>query len=262
MRRGGVLLGAIVAVVLLFLFVPIFIIAAYAFSASNVQSWPIEAFSLHWLAVAWVDQEVRAAFLLSAEVAAVSTAMAVLLGTLAALAVQRMAPRAGGVVSFLLVLPIALPGILTGMALNAYFAAWHIDLGFATIVMGHVTFCVVIVYNNVLARLRRLPPSLAEASADLGAGAWRTFRRITLPMIGSAVGAGALLAFALSFDEVIVTTFTAGVQTTLPLWILGAIRLGQRLPEVNVVVFAVVVLTLVPVILAQRLMGSAGRLHK
>jgi putative spermidine/putrescine transport system permease protein len=260
--NGGKLLGAAVAAVLAFLFVPILIIVAYAFSASNVQSWPIGALSLHWFAVAWQDDEVRAAFVLSFEVAALSTVMSVVLGTLAALAVQRMAPRAGGVVSFLLVLPIALPGILTGMALNAYFSTWQMNLGFVTIVIGHVTFCIVIVYNNVLARLRRLPRSLREASADLGAGVWATFLRITLPMIGGAVGAGGLLAFALSFDEVIVTTFTAGVQTTLPLWILGAIRLGQRLPEVNVVVFAVIALTVIPVVLAQRLMGSAGRLHK
>jgi putative spermidine/putrescine transport system permease protein len=148
------------------------------------------------------------------------------------------------------------------MALNAYFTTAHMTLDFTTIVIGHATFCIVIVYNNVLARLRRLPRSLAEASADLGAGAWRTFRLITLPMTASAIGAGALLAFALSFDEVIVTTFTAGVQTTLPLWVLGAIRLGQRLPEVNVVVFAVILLTVLPVVLAQRLTGEAGRLHK
>jgi putative spermidine/putrescine transport system permease protein len=256
------MLGAVVGVILAFLFLPILIICGYAFSASNVQAWPIGALSLHWFAMAWVDQEVRAAFLLSLRVAALSTLLSVLLGTLAALAVHRMAPRAGGLVSFLLVLPIALPGILTGMALNAYFSAWRIPLGFGTIVIGHVTFCIVIVFNNVLARLRRLPRNLAEASADLGAGPFTTFRRVTLPMIGGAVGAGALLAFALSFDEVIVTTFTAGVQTTLPLWILGAIRLGQRLPEVNVVVFAVIGLTILPVILAQRLMGSAGRLHK
>jgi putative spermidine/putrescine transport system permease protein len=148
------------------------------------------------------------------------------------------------------------------MALNAYFSAAHMMLDFTTIVIGHTIFCIVIVYNNVLARLRRLPRSLTEASADLGASAWRTFRLITLPMTASAIGAGALLAFALSFDEVIVTTFTAGVQTTLPLWVLGAIRLGQRLPEVNVVVFAVVLLTVVPVVLAQRLTGEAGQLHK
>jgi putative spermidine/putrescine transport system permease protein len=244
-----------------FLFVPIAIILVYAFAASNIQAWPISAFSLHWFAATWADDEVRAAFVLSAEVAVLATVIAVLLGLLAALAVHRMRFFGREIVSFAVVLPIALPGILTGMALNSYFVFWGIDLSFWTIVIGHSTFCTVIVYNNAVARLRRLPKSLTEASLDLGARPWRTFRLITLPMTASAIGAGALLAFALSFDEVIVTTFTAGAQTTLPLWIFGAIRLGQRLPEVNVVVFAVIALTIIPVLLAQRLMGAAGRLH-
>jgi putative spermidine/putrescine transport system permease protein len=251
---GTMLLGAAVVAILVFLFAPILLIGAYAFSAANVQSWPIRALSLRWFVEAWGDSEVRAALGLSLEVALVATLVSVGLGTLAALAVSRMRGAAADAVSFALVLPIALPGILTGMALNAYFTTWQMQLSFWTIVVGHTIFCIVIVYNNVIARLRRLPKSLAEASADLGAGPWRTFARVIFPMMASAVGAGALLAFALSFDEVIVTTFTAGVQTTLPLWILGAIRLGQKLPEVNVVVFAVIVLTIVPVVLAQRLL--------
>lgn len=248
--------------VLLFLVLPILIIMVYAFSASPVQSWPIGGVTLHWFADTFADEEVRSALLLSVMVAAIATVIALILGTLAAFAVSRMQSAAREAVSFVLVLPIALPGILTGMALNAYFVSAGIPLDFWTIVIGHATFCIVIVYNNVLARLRRLPRSLTEASADLGAGPGATFLRITLPMLASAIGAGGLLAFALSFDEVIVTTFTAGVQTTLPLWILGAIRLGQHLPEVNVVVFCVILMTLIPVILAQRLMGDAGRLHK
>jgi putative spermidine/putrescine transport system permease protein len=261
-KRGSPILAAMVAAVLLFLFVPILVIVVYAFAASNVQSWPIGAFSLRWFARAWADEEVRDAFALSLQVASIATALAVVLGTLAALAVNRMAAGPRDAVSFVLVLPIALPGILTGMALNAYFSSVHVALDFSTIVIGHSVFCIVIVYNNVLARLRRLPMSMTEASADLGAGPWRTFRLVTLPMTASAIGAGALLAFALSFDEVIVTTFTAGVQTTLPLWVLGAIRLGQNLPEVNVVVFAVIVLTVLPVVVAQKLTGEAGSLHK
>jgi putative spermidine/putrescine transport system permease protein len=256
------LLRIAVGAILAFLFVPILIIMLYAFAASNVQSWPIGAFSLRWFHEAWADDEVRAAFVLSLQVASLATLIAVVLGTLAAMAVNRTQSGARDAVSFALVLPIALPGILTGMALNAYFTVAQMPLDFATIVIGHATFCIVIVYNNVLARLRRLPRSLTEASADLGAGAFTTFRRITLPMTASAIGAGGLLAFALSFDEVIVTTFTAGVQTTLPLWILGAIRLGQHLPEVNVVVFAVIVLTTLPVVVAQKLTGEAGALHK
>jgi putative spermidine/putrescine transport system permease protein len=250
------------ALVIAFLFVPILLVVAYAFDASTIQSWPINGFTLHWFADTWADDEVRAALVLSVEVAAVATVLAVLLGSLAAFAVRRFAFFGRDALSFALVLPIALPGVLTGMALNAYFVAWGWEFSFWTIVVGHATFCIVIVYNNVIARLRRLPDSYMEASADLGAGPWRTFRRVTWPMLSSALGAGALLAFALSFDEVIVTTFTAGAQTTLPLWIFGAIRLGQKLPEVNVVVAFVLALTIIPVALAQRLMGEAGRLHK
>ncbi|HTR16752.1 MAG TPA: ABC transporter permease [Acetobacteraceae bacterium] len=255
-------LGLATALVLAFLFLPVVVVCAYAFSASNIQSWPIGTLSLHWFALTWADEEVRDALLLSVEIAALATAIALVLGTLAAWAVHRHRFFGRDAVSFGLVLPIALPGIITGMALNSYFVFWGIDLSFWTIVVSHATFCMVIVYNNVVARLRRLPNSLTEASLDLGAGPFRTFRRVQLPMLASALGAGALLAFALSFDEVIVTTFTAGTQTTLPLWIFGAIRLGQHLPEVNVVVFAVIVLTIIPVLLAQRLMGEAGTLHK
>ena len=260
MRLPAIILWAIVAAILAFLFIPIIIIMLYAFSASNVQAWPIQGLSLKWFAQTWNDEEVRQALLLSVQVAITATCIAVLLGTLAAMAVSRTRFFGREMVSFIVVLPIALPGILTGMALSAYFTTLGFNLSFWTIVVGHATFCVVIVYNNVVARLRRLPKSLSEASADLGAGPLRTFYKITLPMAASAIGAGGLLAFALSFDEVIVTTFTAGAQNTLPLWIFGAIRLGQELPEVNVVVFAVIVMTIIPVLLAQRLMGTAGRI--
>lgn len=260
MRLPAIILWAIVAAILAFLFIPIIIIMLYAFSASNVQAWPIQGLSLKWFAQTWNDEEVRQALLLSVQVAVTATCIAVVLGTLAAMAVSRTRFFGREMVSFIVVLPIALPGILTGMALSAYFTTLGFNLSFWTIVVGHATFCVVIVYNNVVARLRRLPKSLSEASADLGAGPLRTFYKITLPMAASAIGAGGLLAFALSFDEVIVTTFTAGAQNTLPLWIFGAIRLGQELPEVNVVVFAVIVMTIIPVLLAQRLMGTAGRI--
>jgi putative spermidine/putrescine transport system permease protein len=259
---GRALVWAAAGAVLLFLFAPILLVVAYAFDASTIQSWPIKALTLHWFADTWADEEVRGALLLSIEVALVATGLAAVLGTLAALAVRRYAFFGRDAFSFALVLPLALPGVLTGMALNAYFAILGWDLSFWTIVAGHATFCIVVIYNNAIARLRRLPDSLVEASADLGAGPWRTFRRVTWPMLASALGAGALLAFALSFDEVIVTTFTAGAQTTLPLWIFGAIRLGQHLPEVNVVVAAVLALTVIPVALAQRLMGEAGKLHR
>ena len=257
-RLTRILLGVWVALVLLFLFVPIGIIALYAFNASNVQSWPIAGFSLDWFASTWRNAEVRTALWLSVRAGVVATAIAVVLGTTAAFAVHRFRFYGRDALSFVIVLPIALPGILTGMALNSFFVFGHISLSYWTIVIGHATFCIVIVYNNVLARLRRVPASLSEASMDLGADLWMTFRRVTFPAISTALIAGALLAFALSFDEVIVTTFTAGAQNTLPLWIFGAIRLGQRLPEVNVIVLAVLAVTAVPVFLAYRLTQNSS----
>lgn len=252
-RLTRTLLGAWTCFVLLFLFVPIGIIFVYAFNDSNIQSWPIAGFTLRWFSSAWQNEEIRIAFFLSLRVGFVATALAVVLGTAAALAVHRYHFFGRETVSLLVVLPIALPGIITGMALNSFFGFWGMSLSYWTIVIGHATFCIVIVYNNVIARLRRIPASLEEASMDLGGDGWYTFRRITLPMISTALVAGAILAFGLSFDEVIVTTFTAGAQNTLPLWIFGAIRLGQRLPEVNVVVMAMMALTVAPVLLAYRL---------
>ncbi len=258
------LLGAWVVLVLLFLFVPIVIIFVYAFNVSNIQSWPIPGLTLRWFYSAWANEEIRSALWLSLKAGTAATAIAVLLGSLAAFAVHRFEFFGREAVSFVVVLPIALPGIITGMALNSFFVFAGVGLSLWTIIVGHATFCIVIVYNNVLARLRRMPRSLAEASMDLGADSWLTFRRVTLPIISTALVAGAILAFALSFDEVIVTTFTAGAQNTLPLWIFGAIRLGQRLPEVNVVVLVVTAITFVPVLLAYRIMqagqGGGGRL--
>tara|TARA_R110000868_G_scaffold10429_4_gene51208 strand:- start:1782 stop:2576 length:795 start_codon:yes stop_codon:yes gene_type:complete len=251
-----------VGFVLAFLFIPILIILVYAFNASNIQSWPIPGFSLRWFGSAFGNQEIRTALVLSLKAGLVSTAIAVMLGSCAALAVHRYDFFGRDGVSFMVVLPIALPGIITGMALNSFFVFWHMGLSFWTIVIGHATFCIVIVYNNVIARLRRVPKSLEEASMDLGADGWQTFRRITLPMISTSLVAGALLAFALSFDEVIVTTFTAGAQNTLPLWIFGAIRLGQKLPEVNVVVLVVMAVTFVPVLLAYRLTDRSTPMEK
>ena len=255
-RSTRILLGVWTALVVAFLFGPIVLIAVYAFNASNVQSWPIPGLSLHWFPKTWNNAEVRTALWLSVRAGLLATAIAVVLGTFAAFAVHRSRWFGREALSFAVVLPIALPGIITGMALNSFFVFWHIPLSYWTIVTGHATFCLVIVYNNVLARLRRVPGSLAEASMDLGAGTWMTFRRVTFPAISTALVAGALLAFALSFDEVIVTTFTAGAQNTLPLWIFGAIRLGQELPEVNVIVLAVLVVTAVPVFLAYRVTQS------
>jgi len=247
-----------VALILAFLFVPILIIMLYAFNTSTIQSWPLPGFTFKWFPETWNDPEVRDALLLSIKAGLIATAIALVLGSAASFAVHRFRFFGREVVSFVVVLPLALPGIITGMALNSFFHFNRINLSLLTIVVGHATFCIVIVYNNVIARLRRTSPSLIEASMDLGAHGWTTFRTVTFPLLSTALVAGALLAFALSFDEVIVTTFTSGAQNTLPLWIFGAIRLGQRLPEVNVVVFFVVLFTVVPVTIAARLTGGGG----
>jgi putative spermidine/putrescine transport system permease protein len=247
-----------VALVLVFLFVPIVLIMLYAFNSSNIQTWPISGFTLHWFTVAWHDSDVRRAFLLSVRVGLLATAVALLLGSAVAYALYQFKFFGREAISFLLVLPLALPGIITGIALNSFFSFTGIQLGTLTIVIGHATFCIVVVFNNIIARLRRMPGSLAEASMDLGARGWQTLRYVTLPMVAMALVSGALLAFALSFDEVIVTVFTAGAQNTLPLWIFGAIRLGQQLPEVNVVVSVVIALTIIPVVIAARIAGAGA----
>jgi putative spermidine/putrescine transport system permease protein len=258
--RAGLALWALLVV--LFLWVPLLIILVYAFNTSNIQSWPIPGFTLKWFRVAWEDEEARTALALSLKAALAATAVALVLGTMVAVAVSRFRFFGRETLSFLLVLPIALPGVITGIALSSFYTFWGVPFSLWTIVIGHSTFCVVIVYNNVLARLRRTSPSLVEASMDLGADGWQTFRFITFPVLSTALISGALLAFALSFDEVIVTLFTAGAQNTLPIWILGKIRLGQQLPEVNAVVFVVIALTVIPVIVSQRLTQDSGLLRR
>ena len=247
-----------VALVLVFLFVPIAAIVLYAFNRSNIESWPISSFSLHWFSVAWHDSQVRSALWLSVKVGLLATAVALLLGSAVAYALHQFRFFGREAISFLLVLPLALPGIITGIALNSFFSFTGVQLGTLTIVIGHTTFCIVVVFNNLIARLRRMPGSLTEASMDLGARGWQTLRFVTVPMAATALISGALLAFALSFDEVIVTVFTAGAENTLPLWIFGAIRLGQQLPEVNAVVTVVILLTIIPVVIAARVAGAGA----
>ncbi len=200
----------------------------------------------------------RTALLLSVQAGLAATAIALVLGSCAAFAINRASFFGRDAVSLLFVLPLALPGIITGIALNAFFSFGGVTLSIWTIIVGHATFCMVVVYNNVLARLRRTQGSLIEAAMDLGANGFQVFRDITLPLISTAVVAGAMLAFALSFDEVIVTTFTAGAQSTLPIWIFGQIRHGILLPEVNVVVSFVILVTIIPVVIAARLTGGSG----
>jgi putative spermidine/putrescine transport system permease protein len=258
-RSTRISLAVWTVLVIAFLWIPLVIIALYAFNKSNIQGWPITSWTLHWFGVAWHDSDARNALWLSIRSALLASAAALVLGTMAAAAVVRFRFFGRETISFLLVLPLALPGIITGMALNSFmFSFAKLTPSLWTIVIGHATFCVVVVYNNVVARLRRSSASLIEASQDLGADGWQTFRFVVWPVLSTALVAGGLLAFALSFDEVIVTTFTAGAQETLPLFILHNIERGGQLPVVNVVAFFVIVVTVIPVVLAQRVMRDTG----
>ena len=252
------LLRVATALTLTFVYVPLVIIALYAFNESRIQAWPIEGLTLEWFGRALDNPGARDALWLSLQAALGATALALVLGTLASVAVARYRFFGRETISFLVILPIALPGIVTGMALNATFNTTGISLGLLTIVVGHATFCIVVVYNNAVARLRRTSQHLEEASADLGADAWQTFRHITFPQLRSALLAGALLAFALSFDEVIVTTFTAGPDQTLPIWILSNLSRPNQLPVVNVVAVVLILLSTIPVYVATRLSRDTG----
>ena len=244
--------------VVLFLWLPLVLIGVYAFNKSNIQSWPIPGWTTHWFSVAWHNPDVRSSLYLSLKVGLVATGLSLVLGSMAAFAIHRFRFFGRESISFLLILPIALPGIITGMALNSFYVFAGFGFSIWTIVIGHATFCVVVVYNNVLARLRRTSTSLIEASMDLGADGWQTFRFVVWPVLSTALVAGGLLAFALSFDEIIVTTFTAGAQTTLPIFILDNLRQGQQFPIVNVVALVVILLTFIPVVISQRLTRDAG----
>jgi putative spermidine/putrescine transport system permease protein len=261
-RATRIGLGVWSVLVVGFLWIPLVVIALYAFNSATIQSWPIPGWTVHWFSVAWHNPDVRSALWLSVRVALLAASIALVLGTMASLAIHRFRFFGRESVSFLLLLPIALPGIITGMALNSFYVFSGLGFSMWSIVIGHATFCVVVVYNNVLARLRRTSPSLLEASMDLGADGWQTFRYVTWPVLSTALVAGGLLAFALSFDEVIVTFFTAGAQTTLPLFILNSINRGAQLPVVNVVAFAVIVLTAIPVWISVRLTRDSGILRR
>lgn len=236
---------------LAFLHLPFLVVMLYAFTTDNATfTFPPPGLTTKWFAVAWNRPDLWEALSLSVRVAGIATLTAMLLGTLAALAVYRSAFFGKEAISFLLILPIALPGIVTGIALRAAMGELGMTFSFWTIVIGHATFCVVVVYNNVVARLRRTNPSLVEASMDLGADTWQTFRHVIFPNLSTSLVAGGLLAFALSFDEVIVTTFTAGQQATLPIWIFNQLSKPRDRPVTNVVAFFVVIVTTLPILWA------------
>ena len=252
--RARLVLRLFTALVLAFLYVPLIIIAVLSFSTSKAFIWPPPGYSLHWWSLSLQESGPRNALWTSVKVALVATLIALVLGSLASYAVQRFKFFGRDSVSLLFVLPIALPGIVTGVALNAAFQQFGISLGYLTVIIAHATFCIVVVFNNVVARLRRLAPNVDEASADLGADVFQTFRYVTVPLIQSALLAGGLLAFALSFDEIVVTTFTAGPgMETLPQWIFNNMFRPNQLPTVNVVAVVVILLSIIPVYVSQRL---------
>jgi putative spermidine/putrescine transport system permease protein len=251
-------LRAMTAVALGFLYVPLVLVAIYAFSKGRGSSWPPDLFTTRWFALAWSHPDLKPALVNSLSIAAVATIAALILGSLAAFAVHRFRFFGRDAISFALVLPIALPGIVTALALSSAADVSGLGFGFLSIVIGHTTFCIVVVFNNVIARLRRTPGSLIEASMDLGAAGWETFRYVTLPSIRSALLAGGLLAFGLSFDEIIVTKYLAGTTGTLPIFIYRNLSRPTNKPIVNVVALVVGVLSILPVYLALRFAGEGG----
>jgi putative spermidine/putrescine transport system permease protein len=248
--------GSVIA--MLFLYVPLALVVIYSFNASIGQKWPIEEFTTKYWTLAWKSPDVREALVNSTLVATMATLLALLLGSLAAFSVHRFRFFGRNTVSLFLVLPIALPGIVTAIALYASINNLGITFSLWTIMIGHATFCIVVVYNNVIARLRRTPGSLVEASMDLGANGWQTFRMVTFPAIRTAIVAGALLAFALSFDEIVVTNFVSGTELTIPKFIFNNLRQPRNRPIINVVAVGVTVAMLIPVYIAQRIAGGGG----
>jgi putative spermidine/putrescine transport system permease protein len=236
---------------LLFMHLPILLIFVYAFTTEDrTYQWPPPGLTLQWLEVTWNRADVWEALALSVKVAAIATAIAIVLGTLCAAAVSQSRFFGREVISLLVILPIALPGIITGISLRSAFNILDVPFSTWTIVLGHATFCIVVVYNNAVARFRRTSGSLIEASMDLGANGFQTFRHVILPNLSTALLAGGMLAFALSFDEVIVTTFTAGQQQTLPIWMLEELVRPRQRPVTNVVAMIVVIVTLLPILAA------------
>ena len=253
----GLTLGAIGT--LLFLHVPLWIIFLYSFTTDErTYSFPLPGLTAKWFGVAFQRTDLWSALTLSVQVALVATFFALILGTLAAAAVYRSDFFGRDAVSFLLILPIALPGIVTGIALRSAIGTLNIPFSYWTIVIGHATFCMVVVYNNVVARFRRMQGSQIEASMDLGANSFQTFRHVVLPNIATALLAGGMLAFALSFDEVIVTTFTAGQQATLPIWIFSQLVRPRDRPVTNVVATIVILITFLPIFFAQRISAQSS----
>ncbi len=257
-------LTAITGIVLVFIYFPLLVVLINSFNASKVFSWPPTSWTTQWWSKAATNEGVRSALLTSVKAGIGATLIAIVLGSMVAFAVARYDFFGRDSISFLVILPIALPGIITGIALNASFSTVLVPLGISfglfTVILGHATFCIVVVFNNVVARLRRTGSSLEEAAMDLGAGPFQTFRDVTFPAVRSALVAGALLAFALSFDEIVVTSFTAGPGVeTLPQWIFNNLFRPNQGPIINAVAAALLIAFIAPVYLAMRMSDGPSR---
>jgi len=257
-RLSRTTLAIVTGLILVIVYVPLFVVLVNSFSTSTSLTWPPPGFTLEWWGRAFQSAGAMEAVWTSVQIAVIATIISLALGTLISLALQRFTFFGRDAISLLIILPIALPGIITGIALNNFFRTiLGVPLSIWTVVIAHATFCIVTVFNNVIARLRRQGTNLEEASADLGAGVWTTFRLITFPQLRSALLAGGLLAFALSFDEIIVTTFTAGSGVkTLPIFILNNMFRPNQAPIVSVIAVVLVVVSIIPIYIAQRLSGS------
>ncbi len=259
-RGTKVALSIFAVIAFAFVYVPLAVVLISSFNAGDTLAWPPAGFSTQWWAKAIDNEGVRNAIVTSVVLGLVATAVALIFGTLAALALSRFNFFGKDAVSLLIILPIALPGIVTGIALNNVFTSYLGGLTFMTLVVGHSTFCIVVIYNNAIARLRRMGGNMEEASADLGARGFTTFRLVTFPLMRSAILAGAVLAFGLSFDEIIVTTFTAGPGiTTLPIWIYQNLFRPNQAPIVNVVAAALVIVSIIPIYVVQKFSSADER---
>src|SRR5215203_4099229 len=256
-KRGGPWLGIASAIVYLFLYLPLFVVILYSFSATKVNAWPIKGYTLDWYRELMVDRDILESVKLSVQIGLIAASIAVVLGTLTAFALDQFNFPGKPAIRFFIVMPIVLPGIVTGVALLSFFSMLGWPLSKWTIIIAHGTFCITLILNNVVARLGQLPRRLDEASADLGASPNRTFWRVTFPLIRPAILAGAILAFTLSFDEVVVTFFLTGREKTLPLLIWGRLRQGIS-PEINAAATIIVAVSLAGVLLANRLSRQAA----
>ena len=254
---GNTALTLVALVVFVFLYIPLAVIILYSFSAEKVNVWPIGSYTLHWYSEMWNDPQIRSGIALSVRIGLISAGLAIVLGTLASLAVDRFNFRGKGLLRFFVVLPITLPGIVTGVAMLSFFSIIGLSLSNRTIIIGHTTFCITLILNNVIARLSQIPRSLDEASADLGAKPLRTFWRITFPLILPAIFAGGILAFTLSFDEIVVTLFLKGRDATLPLVIWARLRRGFS-PEINAAATMIIGISFALVLAANRLARRTG----